>query len=431
MTRRGGTVASGRVARRALALLAAIAFVGTLAVGCTNEPDPIRVGAVYPLDGSQGPGGVQEYRGVRLAASFANDDGGVGGRPLQLQPVDVPSSDAAESAVAQLHASGIRFVVGSYGSTISAPAADAAAARGMLFWETGAVGEMTGRSAGDLVFRMPPTGVVLGRAAIEFMAEKYAAQLHENPHDLRFAVANVNDVYGTTVARGAVQALHARGLHLVGRFPYDANTVDMPALVDRIAAAKPDVLFVSAYMEDGVALRRQIVRAGVQLTASIGTSSSYCMPMFGQELGRDAVGLFASDKPDAGALNPQSLLPGARTLLQRASSAYRDRYGEQMSAPALAGFSAGWALFHDVMPRASGMTPEAVSSAARATRIPQGGLPNGSGLQMAPPGSPDAGANLLAASVIWEWISADRRAVVWPPEYATQPPRAIPIQPLT
>jgi hypothetical protein len=101
-----------------------------------------------------------------------------------------------------------------------------------------------------------------------------------------------------------------------------------------------------------------------------------------------------------------------------------------MSAPALAGFSAGWALFHDVMPKAPASTPEAVADAARATQIPSGGLPNGSGLQLAPPRSPDAGANLLAASVIWQWVGVNRRAVVWPPEYATQEARAIPIEPL-
>ena len=97
------------------------------------------MGAVYPLEGSQGPGGVDEYRGVRLAAEFANDDGGVDGRPIELRPVEVASADAAAPAIAMLHADGYRFVVGSYGSTISIPAAEAASARGLLFWETVAV----------------------------------------------------------------------------------------------------------------------------------------------------------------------------------------------------------------------------------------------------------------------------------------------------
>ena len=454
-----------RSARRWTAIAAA-ALTIALAAACTGrQASPVRVGAVYPLDGSQGPGGVEEYRGVRLAAEFVNDAGGVEGRPIELRAVDVPGSDAATPAVAMLHAQGYRFVVGSYGSTISIPAAEAAAARGMLFWETGAIAELdddaevepaaAGPEAGeppastpepsagaegaamripvgpsdDLVFHVPPTGAVLGRAGIDFMIDQYAARLHDAPEDLRFAVANVDDVYGRSVARGAIDALHARDLRLVGTFPYDLRTANMARLVRRIASVHPDILFVSAYVQDGVEMRRELVRAGVPLVAAIGSSSSYCMPEFGARLGEDAVGLFASDKPDAGSIDPGGLSPDARALLARASSTYRQRYDEDMSSAALAGFSAAWALFSDVMPNASSLTPAGVASAARATSIPRGGLPNGSGLRFAPPASPDAGSNLRAASVIWEWVGIDERAVVWPPEYATQRPRWIPISP--
>ena len=200
-------------------------------------------------------------------------------------------------------------------------------------------------------------------------------------------------------------------------------------MVARIAASHPDVLFVSAYVEDGVALRRAMVTDGLHLLANIGTSSSYCMMPFGAALGEKAVGLFASDKPDANALNEQGLTAGARDLLDRARSAWRDRYHQDMDAPALAGFSAAWALFRDVMPSAGELTPSGVAAAALSVRIPSGGLPNGSGLQFGAPGSADAGANLRAASVIWEWVGVKQRAVVWPPQFATQPIQAIAIQP--
>jgi hypothetical protein len=100
-----------------------------------------------------------------------------------------------------------------------------------------------------------------------------------------------------------------------------------------------------------------------------------------------------------------------------------------MSAPALAGFSAASALFHDVMPAAGRITTANVAAQALRTRIPPGGLPNGSGLDLAPPGSADPGGNLRAASVIWEWTGVERRAVVWPPAFATTSIDAIPIEP--
>src|SRR5687767_13720175 len=103
------------------------------------------------MSGSQRQGGTDEHRGVLLAAQLVNERGGVNGHPIEIRSIDVPSGDAAPYAVDYLAADGVRFVVGSYGSTISEPAAARAARRGLLFWETGAVGEMAPAEQGRLV----------------------------------------------------------------------------------------------------------------------------------------------------------------------------------------------------------------------------------------------------------------------------------------
>ena len=242
--------------RRPAAIAIALALAMFASVSCTDSsPEPIRIGAVYPLSGAQGPGGVDEFEGVRLAVQLVNADGGVGDRPIELVPVDTPSADAAPGAIARLHDDGVRLVFGSYGSTISEPAAEASARRDMLFWETGAVGEMTGRGAGELVFRVAPSGAILGRSAIAFVADEYAPVLGVDPARLRYAVTLVDDAYGHAVAKGALDELAARDLHLVGRFGYDPRDVNMHAFVRRLAASRPDVVFVSAYLRDAIAIR--------------------------------------------------------------------------------------------------------------------------------------------------------------------------------
>ena len=408
-----------------LACLLVLLLAAGGCAGADDPPKPVRVGAVYPLSGSQGMGGVDEYRGVVVAAELVNQDGGVGGRRVAVERVDVPEADAAPGAVEALAERGIDLVLGSYGSTISSPAAAAAAGRGSLFWETGAVGKLAGPGEGDLVFRVAPTGGLLGRNAIAFVADQLAPRLDREAASLRFAVAAVDDVYGRAVADGARAELRDRGLRLTADVAYDPRRYDPAQVVRRVAAGRPDVLFVVAYLEDGVALRREQVRQHLPLLASIGTSSSYCMPEFGARLGRDAVGLFASDKPDTHGTNPHGLLPEARTLLERADAAYQAAYGHSMSAAALAGFSGAWALFRHVLPAARSLAPAEVAAAARAASVPAGGLPNGSGLAFARPGGPDPGANLRAASVIWEWTEVNRREVTWPPQFATAPIAAI------
>ena len=415
--------------RRLLALLAVAAVV---LPSCTSETggDPIRVGAVYPLSGSQGQGGIDEHRGALLAAELVNADGGVDGRPIEIVSTDVPAAEAASSAVEDFAADGIDIAIGSYGSTISAPASETAAANDMLFWETGAVGMLTDRSEqGVRTFRMPPTGAVLGSNAIDFVNGPLAEAFGRDPADLRYAVSFVDDVYGRSVAGGALQAARELELDVVGRFGYDVATANYDALAQRIDRSNADVLFVSAYLADAIALRRALVRNDVDLLASIGTSSSYCMPEFGATLGAEALGLFASDKPSGESIDPSTLRGEGAALLERASAAYDEQWGEEMSPAALAGFSAAWALLAEVMPSATDTTPDAVAEAALAADLPMGSLPNGSGLRFGEPGTATAGDNVAAAAVIWEWMVPGEPMVVWPPELATHEVRPLDIAP--
>jgi branched-chain amino acid transport system substrate-binding protein len=419
-----------RILAIVLALAMPAASCSRPAGGQGGRPAPLRVGALYPLSGTQGRGGIEEYRGVRIAASLANAAGGAAGRPVELLPMDVPEADAAPGAVATLAGRGIGVVLGSYGSTISEPAARTASERGLVFWETGAVGELMGlERGGERVFRVAPPGGLLGRAAMDFVSTQLLPRLRRQPAGLRYAVVAVDDQFGAAVARGALDELRARGYSVAGSLRYDPRRYDRAKLVRQIAATRPDVLFVVAYLDDGVALRREIVRQGLKLVANIGTSSSYCMPAFGAALGRDAVGLFASDKPDAYGINRKGLSPQARATLEAADQAYERAYHQEMSAAALAGFAGAWALFHWVLPRAGSTEPDAVAKAARAVRIPIGGLPNGSGLEFGAPGGGDPSANLRAASVIWEWVGVNDRQVTWPPQFATAPLKAMRITP--
>ena len=162
--------------RRVVLLVVALSMV---AGACTHASGrgTLRLGALYPLGGAQGPGGTEEYRGVQLAVERANAGGGVKGKRVALDSMDVESAEAAPAAVRRLATRGA-VVLGSYGSTISAPASSTAASRGLVFWETGAVGETaSGAGAGRNFFRAPPTGVSLGQAGVAFMRDVLVPKL--------------------------------------------------------------------------------------------------------------------------------------------------------------------------------------------------------------------------------------------------------------
>ena len=412
--------------RLSLVIVAVLTFA--TACSATDDPGALTLGAIYPVSGLQGPGGAEEANGVKLAVELANERGGVRGRPVRLELLDVDRGDAAPRALGQLQGKGIDVVLGTYGSTISAPAAAAAQRRGMVLWETGAVGLVgTDAGAGDTFFRLAPMGASLGRAAVAFVRDQLAATLGSTG-PLRYAVAYVDDAYGRSVGLGAAEEAKVSGQELVGTFPYSVRGLDAEALVRDIATARPDVLFVSAYLEDGIALRKAQVSQGLGLKASIGTSSSYCMPSFAHALGPAAVGLFASDKPDGREVRLDALQPEAQKVLSWGRARYRELHGEDMTPAALSGFANAWALVGHVLPASAGTAAREVADAARSLKLAGGTLPNGAGLDLAGPGVDDAGENRRAVSVIWQWVDASTQAVVWPPAFATRPLQAIPIQ---
>ena len=164
------------------------------------------------------------------------------------------------------------------------------------------------------------------------------------------------------------------------------------------------MLFVSAYLDDAIALRRQIVEQHVHLLANIGTSSSYCMPAFGETLGKEAVGVYASDKPSATSIEPRrACRPAGQALLARADAAYKARWGHGHEPARRSPGSRGPGRCSPTCSRVAVARPGAPWPTPRATvDLPRGSLPNGSGLRFGASGTPDAGDNLAAASVIWE-----------------------------
>jgi branched-chain amino acid transport system substrate-binding protein len=135
--------------------------------------------------------------------------------------------------------------------------------------------------------------------------------------------------------------------------------------------------------------------------------------------------VFASDRPEGG-FNPDALNPVGARAYARLTAAWKAQTGEsEPSEEGLAGFSAGWALFHYVLPRAHGLDAAGVAAAARTLTLPTGTLPNGAGVRFGT--GAQLGQNTRAAAVIWQWQSSRHSVVVWPPTYATGTPRLIPL----
>ena len=414
-----------RLVRR-LQVIALVALI--LSAGCgpsSASSGPIKVGALFPLSGPQAPLAQQEYAGVQIARDFVNAEGGVRGRQIQLIPKELTVREDAPARVDELQKAGVQSIVGAYSSTLSMPASEAAHARGLLYWEAGAVADqLTGRGYSD-VFRVGATGTDLGSMSSHFAATVLAGRLGRSPAQLPMVIVHARDGYPSSVASAAASQAAREGFPVVATVTYDDRAPDWNRVLAQVAAAHPAILLLSSYIVDGVAFRRAMLGAGLHVDAMLGTTMAQCVPDFGAMLGADAIGVFASDRP-MGVFNSAALTGVGRAVYERFAAAYHARSGQAPTEESLAGFSAAWTLFHYVMPASRDASASRLADAARGLDLPAGTLPNGAGVEFSAGGS-TLGQNLRAASVIWQWQGVRHSVVVYPPEFATGTPTLIPL----
>src|SRR6184192_866358 len=372
---------------------------------CATAPSgavaSLKVGALFPLTGTQAPLAKQEYAGVQIARDLVNADGGVDGVPIELVTKDLTAESDAAGRVQELNAEGVHSILGSYSSSLSIPVSAAAQSRGLLYWEAGAVADqLTGRGY-PLVFRVGATGTNLGEMSSHFAAQVLAPRLNLPPRGLRMAIVHNVDGYPTSVATAV----------------YDAHAPDWASVLQQVRSSQPNILVLASYIVDGVDFRRAMLKSGLHVDAFIGSTMAQCVPDFGAMLGADAIGVFASDRPPQG-FNPEALNDSGKAIYARFAAAYRNEFGTDPTEESLAGFSAAWTLFHYVMPKAHDLGAASMAAAARGLDLPNGTLANGAGLKFATTAGA-MGQNTRAAAVIWQWQGIRHSVTVYPPVYAT------------
>ena len=381
-------------------------------------PVPLRIGAIFPLSGTTAPGSTDEYLGVTLAAQMVNAQGGIAGHRISLDLRDVEDQSQIPAAVSSLHADGVPVVIGAYSSQLSIPAAAEVSAGGMVYWETGAVADRVTGQGSPMVFRVGVNGAELGANSGKFMLDELVPRMGIPISRIRVSFVTADDDYGHSVADATRTALEAGGMHISGESVYNPYTPSWAPVMHELAAAKPDILVLSSHIQDGIAFRRAFLAAGLQVKVFMGTTMAQCDQDFGNVLGAAAVGVFASDRPQ-GDFNPDALNPQARALYDRFAALWKQRTGA--SAPdeeGIAGFSAAWVLFADVLGKAGDDGARSIATAARALDLPSGSLPNGGGVLFST-ALGQLGQNTRAAAVVWQWQAPKHSVVVWPPVYAT------------
>lgn len=249
-----------RISTIVLILIVALTFLLASCAPKSAEPQTIQIGLQAPLTGDFAAEGQWAKQSVEVAMELLNNKGGVLGKKIEIVVADDASNPKDSALAAQkLISQGLKEVIASYGSSVTAPAADLYDANKVVSVGYGCTAvRLTMDKQRPYFFRTAGRDDTQSEFFAKFAVEVLGAK--------RIAIMHDNQDYGKGVAEDAKKFLQpyidAGKAELVY---YDAITPgesDYSAVISQIKEINPDVWFFTAYYPEAALLLKQAREAG-------------------------------------------------------------------------------------------------------------------------------------------------------------------------
>lgn len=212
--------------------------------GADSAKGDIPVALVYPTSGVWKTQGENSVRGAQLAIEDINAAGGVlGGRKLVAKVADAGNDpQAAASAARQLlQQNKVAALLGAYLSGYTLTVSTVA--------EQAKVPDVTQSFSDELVnrgykytFKTTPTAKAFSTSVFSYLVDMYKAAGKPIPSA---AILASDDASGQQQYAAAIAAAPQAGFKVPLQLQFPANVTDTSALVNRIVAAKPEILLLN------------------------------------------------------------------------------------------------------------------------------------------------------------------------------------------
>src|ERR1700761_9158973 len=391
--------------------------------------EPIKIGVLLPFTGPLAKNGIENWEAMQIARDMINERGGINGRKIEYVQGDATTPNAAISETERLITKeGVKITTGSFASPIAIAVSQAAERNGAFHWETTGAAETITRRGFKHTFQVGAPARRYGQAAVDFVIDDLAKRLGKPIGDLKIALLWENRAFGKSVGDGIRAYSQTKNIKLAFDEGYDQTATDMTPIVQKLKDVAPDVLIAISFPNDAILFQRKAKELDFNVSAFIGVSAGYSSPDLRDSIGDSVVGILVADFPPK--VNDAVLKPDTKKVAEEFYKRYEARMKRPPAGHAAAGFSAVWALFTEVLPKAKTFEPDELREIALKLDLPEGALVNGSGIKFTnfdwPDDAKDAGQNLRASIGVWQWTKAGNEEV-YPAELATQPPIMVPL----
>jgi branched-chain amino acid transport system substrate-binding protein len=237
--------------KKAIGIALAVCLLG---FGSARAADTIKIGLMAPMTGSWASEGQEMKKNVELLAAELNAKGGLLGKKVEVVVEDDGGDPRTASLAAQhLTTKGVVAVIGTYGSAVTEASQN-------IFDEAKIIQIANGSTAVRLTekglkyfFRTCPRDDEQGRvgaATLEKMKAKKIALLHDNSAYSKGLVDEINAL------------LKAKKANVVFFDALTPKEQDYSAILTKLKAAGPDVVFFTGYYPEGGLLLKQKKQMG-------------------------------------------------------------------------------------------------------------------------------------------------------------------------
>jgi branched-chain amino acid transport system substrate-binding protein len=231
-----------------LFLLMAAIFSSTLAANAAGKQqekspsDTLKLAILAPLTGPIPDLGKSARDGALLAIEEQNASGGVLGMTVEqvVEDTSCNASKAVDAANKVISQDGVHYIIGDVCSSSTIPVTEVTDAAGVILMTPSATNpQVTVRPEGQVkeyVFRACFTDPYQGTVAAMFARDSLSAQT-------AFVMINADNSYPQGLASAFEREFSKSGT-IVGKESYSEGDTDFSAILNKVAAAQPDVVYL-------------------------------------------------------------------------------------------------------------------------------------------------------------------------------------------
>ena len=285
--------------------------------GSGAQKKPLVIGISLSLTGDFSDPGHAAQLGYQLWADSVNAQGGILGRKVELKIVDDASSPTQvvtnyETLISRDH---VDLVFGPFSTLLTAPAARVAERFGYAFPEPSGGGPAVFQEKLHDVFFVQPAPIV--NCGDPFIA--YLASLPPSQRPKTAAYPTLDDPFAEPIVARARQKLQALGVRTVFSTIYPPEMSDLTPVVERMASAKPDLVFAGTQSDDAYSMINAMVQLGFSPKFVFQSNGANSPVEFPAKVGaKNTAGVFS-----CGDWFPNSKAPGNPQFISR----YLAKYG--------------------------------------------------------------------------------------------------------